>query len=30
MGKVVADITMSLDRFVEGPNPTLEEPLRKT
>ena len=27
MGKVVADITMSLDGFVAGPNPTLEEPL---
>ena len=29
MGKVVADITMSLDGFVAGPNPTLEEPLGK-
>ena len=27
MGKVVVDITMSLDGFVAGPNPTLEEPL---
>ena len=29
MAKVVADITMSLDGFVAGPNPTLEEPLGK-
>jgi len=27
VGKVVVDITMSLDEFVAGPNPTLEEPL---
>jgi dihydrofolate reductase len=27
VGKVVADISMSLDGFVAGPNPTLEEPL---
>jgi dihydrofolate reductase len=27
VGKVVVDITMSLDGFVAGPNPTLEEPL---
>jgi dihydrofolate reductase len=27
MGKVVADITMSLDGFVAGPNPSLEHPL---
>jgi hypothetical protein len=27
VGKTVADITMSLDGFVAGPNPTLEEPL---
>ena len=27
MGKTVVDITMSLDGFVAGPNPTLEEPL---
>ena len=27
MGKVVLDISMSLDGFVAGPNPTLEEPL---
>ncbi len=27
MGKVIADISMSLDGFVAGPNPTLEEPL---
>jgi dihydrofolate reductase len=27
MGKVVAEITMSLDGFVAGPDPTLEEPL---
>jgi dihydrofolate reductase len=27
MGKVFADITVSLDGFVAGPNPTLEEPL---
>jgi dihydrofolate reductase len=29
MGRVVADITMSLDGFVAGPNPTLDEPLGK-
>lgn len=29
MGKVVADISMSLDGFVAGPNPTHEEPLGK-
>src|SRR3954466_14594545 len=29
MGRVVANITMSLDGFVAGPNPTLEEPLGK-
>ena len=29
MGKVVVDITMSLDGYVAGPNPTLEEPLGK-
>ena len=29
MGKVVVDISMSLDGFVAGPNPTLEEPLGK-
>ena len=27
MGKVAVDISMSLDGFVAGPNPTLEEPL---
>ena len=27
MGKVVAEISVSLDGFVAGPNPTLEEPL---
>jgi dihydrofolate reductase len=27
MGKVIAEITASLDGFVAGPNPTLEEPL---
>lgn len=27
MGKVFADISMSLDGYVAGPNPTLEEPL---
>jgi dihydrofolate reductase len=27
MGKVVADISTSLDGFVAGPNPTLDEPL---
>jgi dihydrofolate reductase len=27
MGKVVADISMSLDGFVAGPDPTLEHPL---
>ena len=27
MGKVVVDISMSLDGYVAGPNPTLEEPL---
>jgi dihydrofolate reductase len=27
VGKVVVDITMSLDGFVAGPGPTLEEPL---
>jgi dihydrofolate reductase len=27
MGKVVLDISMSLDGFVAGPNPSLEEPL---
>ena len=27
MGKVVVDISMSLDGFVASPNPTLEEPL---
>jgi dihydrofolate reductase len=29
MGKLVCDITMSLDGFVAGPNVTLEEPLGK-
>jgi dihydrofolate reductase len=27
MGKIVADISMSLDGYIAGPNPTLEEPL---
>jgi riboflavin biosynthesis pyrimidine reductase len=27
MGKVALDISMSLDGFIAGPNPTLEEPL---
>jgi len=27
MGKLILDISMSLDGFVAGPNPTLEEPL---
>jgi dihydrofolate reductase len=27
MGKVFAEISMSLDGFIAGPNPTLEEPL---
>ena len=27
MGKVVLDISTSLDGYVAGPNPTLEEPL---
>jgi dihydrofolate reductase len=27
MGKVVAEISMSLDGYVAGPNPTLEQPL---
>lgn len=27
MGKIVADISMSLDGFIAGPKPTLEEPL---
>jgi dihydrofolate reductase len=27
MGKVIAEITVSLDGFAAGPNPTLEEPL---
>jgi dihydrofolate reductase len=27
MGKLVCDISMSLDGFVAGPNPTLEDPL---
>ena len=27
MGKVVANISMSLDGYIAGPNPTLEEPL---
>ena len=27
MGKLIFDITMSLDGFIAGPNPTLEEPL---
>jgi dihydrofolate reductase len=27
MGKLVLDISMSLDGFIAGPNPTLEEPL---
>jgi dihydrofolate reductase len=29
MGKVVAEISISLDGYVAGPNPTLEEPLGK-
>jgi dihydrofolate reductase len=29
VGKTVVDITMSLDGFVAGPSPTLEEPLGK-
>jgi dihydrofolate reductase len=29
VGKVVVDISMSLDGFVAGPSPTLEEPLGK-
>ena len=29
MGNVVLDISMSLDGYVAGPNPTLEEPLGK-
>ena len=29
MGKVFADISMSLDGYIAGPNPTLEEPLGK-
>lgn len=29
MGKVFAEISMSLDGFVAGPNPTLKEPLGK-
>jgi len=29
VGKTVVDITMSLDGFVAGPNPTLQEPLGK-
>jgi dihydrofolate reductase len=27
MGKIVCDISMSLDGYIAGPNPTLEEPL---
>jgi dihydrofolate reductase len=27
MGKLILDISMSLDGFIAGPNPTLEEPL---
>src|SRR5919201_339081 len=27
MAKVICDISMSLDGYVAGPNPTLEEPL---
>jgi len=27
MGKLAVDISMSLDGFVAGPNPTLERPL---
>jgi dihydrofolate reductase len=30
VGKVLVDITMSLDGFVAGPNPTLEEPLGRS
>ena len=29
MGKVFAEISMSLDGFIAGPNPTLKEPLGK-
>lgn len=29
MGKIILDITMSLDGFVAGPNPTPEQPLGK-
>ena len=29
MSKVIAEITMSLDGFVAGPNATLEQPLGK-
>lgn len=29
MGKVVANISMSLDGYIAGPNPTLKEPLGK-
>jgi dihydrofolate reductase len=29
MGKVIADISMSLDGYIAGPNPTPEEPLGK-
>jgi dihydrofolate reductase len=29
MGKIFADISVSLDGYVAGPNPTLEEPLGK-
>jgi dihydrofolate reductase len=29
MGKVFADISVSLDGYVAGPNPTMEEPLGK-
>lgn len=27
MGKIIADISMSLDGYIAGPNPTLQEPL---
>jgi len=27
MGKIVAEISVSLDGYVAGPNPTLENPL---
>jgi hypothetical protein len=27
MGKLILDISMSLDGFVAGPNPTLDHPL---